>query len=81
MLQTFAEITTDKYFEYLKTIGVIGLGPWKDTIAVPDAQNYIQAPTDLVARAHAHGLQVACFILMSGINQLSIHCQQGMYIL
>lgn len=55
---SFAEITSDSYFKYLKTFGVIGIGPWKDTIAVPNAQNFIQAPSDLVARAHAHGLQV-----------------------
>jgi len=59
MLQSFAEITSDSYFKYLKTFGVLGIGPWKDTIAVPNAQNFLQAPSDLVARAHAHGLQVS----------------------
>jgi len=37
---------------------VVGLGPWKDTVVPPDVNNYLAAPTDLVARAHAVGLQV-----------------------
>lgn len=36
----------------------MGLGPWKDTVVPPDANNYLAAPTDLVTRAHALGLQV-----------------------
>lgn len=55
-LQTYAEITSDHYFDYIKEY-VVGIGPWKDTI-VPVTDNYLQTPTDLVARAHAHNLQV-----------------------
>lgn len=58
-LQSYWEITSDKYFDYIKQY-VVGIGPWKDTV-VPTAGNYLQTPTDLVARAHAHNLQV--FIL------------------
>ncbi|KAI7733301.1 hypothetical protein M8C21_025291 [Ambrosia artemisiifolia] len=54
--QTYAEITSDHYFNYIKEY-VVGIGPWKDTI-VPVKDNYIQTPTDLVTRAHAHNLQV-----------------------
>ncbi|KAI3825625.1 hypothetical protein L1987_07141 [Smallanthus sonchifolius] len=54
--QTYAEITSDDYFNYIKKY-VVGIGPWKDTI-VPVKDNYLQTPTDLVTRAHAHNLQV-----------------------
>lgn len=36
---------------------MVGIGPWKDTV-VPVVNNYLQMPTDLVARAHARDLQV-----------------------
>lgn len=54
--QTYQEITSDHYFNFIKEY-VVGIGPWKDTI-VPVKDNYIQKPTDLIARAHAHNLQV-----------------------
>lgn len=54
--QTYAEITSDAYFDYIKNY-VVGIGPWKDTV-VPVVNNYLQQPTDLVARAHARDLQV-----------------------
>ncbi|KAI8528789.1 hypothetical protein RHMOL_Rhmol12G0174800 [Rhododendron molle] len=53
--QSYWEITSDAYLDYIKDY-VMGIGPWKDTV-VPVANNYLQAPTDLVARAHAHNLQ------------------------
>jgi len=55
--QTFSEITSDEYFRFISKY-VVGLGPWKDTIAPPDTHNYITKPTDFVTRAHAHDLQV-----------------------
>ncbi|CAI0476849.1 unnamed protein product [Linum tenue] len=55
-LQTYSEITSDAYLNYIKNY-VVGIGPWKDTV-VPVANEYLQAPTDLVARAHARNLQV-----------------------
>jgi glycerophosphoryl diester phosphodiesterase len=54
--QSYWEITSDAYFNYIKDY-VVGIGPWKDTI-VPVVNNYLQTPTDLVARAHASNLQV-----------------------
>ncbi|KAF5734120.1 hypothetical protein HS088_TW16G00562 [Tripterygium wilfordii] len=54
--QSYWEITSDAYFDYIKEY-VVGIGPWKDTV-VPVINNYLQTPSDLVARAHAHDLQV-----------------------
>ncbi len=63
--QTFGEITSDEYFRFISKY-VVGLGPWKDTIAPPDTHNYITKPTDFVTRAHAHDLQVSFLALFSG---------------
>ncbi|XP_052489966.1 glycerophosphodiester phosphodiesterase GDPD5 isoform X2 [Gossypium raimondii] len=54
--QSYWEITSDPYLDYIKEY-VVGIGPWKDTV-VPVKNNYLQPPTDLVARAHAQDLQV-----------------------
>ncbi|XP_006354752.1 glycerophosphodiester phosphodiesterase GDPD6 [Solanum tuberosum] len=54
--QSYWEITSDGYLDYIKEY-VVGIGPWKDTI-VPCSSNYMQTPSDLVARAHARNLQV-----------------------
>lgn len=54
--QSFWEITSDIYLDFIKEY-VVGIGPWKDTL-VTASNNYLQTPTDLVARAHAHNLQV-----------------------
>ncbi|XP_044477196.1 glycerophosphodiester phosphodiesterase GDPD6-like [Mangifera indica] len=54
--QTYWEITSDSYLDYIKEY-VVGIGPWKDTI-VPVVNNYLQTPTDLVTKAHARDLQV-----------------------
>ncbi|CAO2178159.1 unnamed protein product [Urochloa humidicola] len=54
--QSYWEITSDDYLAYIAKY-VVGLGPWKDTI-VPASGNYLMPPSDLVARAHAHNLQV-----------------------
>jgi len=56
-LQTYAEIISDEYLQYISKF-VVGIGPGKDTIVPPDANNYLKLPTDLVSRAHAHNLQV-----------------------
>lgn len=58
-VQSYWEITSDKYFDYIRKY-VVGIGPWKDTV-VPVKDNYLQTPTDLVARAHSHNLQVRFF--------------------
>lgn len=54
--QSYWEITSDTYLDYIKQY-VVGIGPWKDTI-VPEVNNYVMTPSDLVARVHAHNLQV-----------------------
>ncbi|KAK8964134.1 hypothetical protein KSP40_PGU006190 [Platanthera guangdongensis] len=54
--QTYAEITTDSYFAYIKDY-VVGIGPWKDNIVLTK-NNHLTVATDLVAKAHAHNLQV-----------------------
>ncbi|CAI9111716.1 OLC1v1012007C1 [Oldenlandia corymbosa var. corymbosa] len=54
--QTFYEITSDKYLEYIKDF-CVGIGPWKDTV-VTVLDNYLHQPGDMVARAHALSLQV-----------------------
>ncbi|XP_075480498.1 glycerophosphodiester phosphodiesterase GDPD6-like isoform X1 [Primulina tabacum] len=54
--QSFWEITSDKYLDFIKEY-VVGIGPWKDTL-VTASDNYLQTPTDLVARAQTHNLQV-----------------------
>lgn len=56
-VQTYAEITSDAYLKFISEY-IVGLGPWKDTVVPPDVNNYLAKPTDLVARAHALGLQV-----------------------
>ena len=58
-VQSYWEITSDGYFNFIKQY-VVGIGPWKDTV-VPVVDNYLQTPTDLVAKAHAHDLQVCIF--------------------
>ena len=55
-LQSYWEITSDAYLDYIKDY-VVGIGPWKDTI-VPVGKDYLQIASNLVARAHAHDLQV-----------------------
>ncbi|OIS98108.1 PREDICTED: glycerophosphodiester phosphodiesterase GDPD6 [Nicotiana attenuata] len=54
--QSYWEITSDSYLDFIKEY-VVGIGPWKDNI-IPVSSNYLQTPSDLVARAHAHNLQV-----------------------
>ncbi|XP_011623962.1 glycerophosphodiester phosphodiesterase GDPD6 [Amborella trichopoda] len=54
--QSYWEITSDDYFDFIKDY-VVGIGPWKDTI-VPPEHNHLTTMTDLVAKAHAHNLQV-----------------------
>ncbi|GAB2209288.1 hypothetical protein Droror1_Dr00026498 [Drosera rotundifolia] len=55
--QTFEEITSDEYFDYIRHY-VVGIGPWKDNIVPVGTNNFLELPTDLIARAHAHDLQV-----------------------
>ncbi|XP_051126928.1 glycerophosphodiester phosphodiesterase GDPD5-like isoform X4 [Andrographis paniculata] len=54
--QSYWEITSDEYFDYIKDY-VVGIGPWKDTV-VTTSNNYTLTRTNLVDRAHNHNLQV-----------------------
>ncbi|XVF03186.1 hypothetical protein REPUB_Repub04eG0239600 [Reevesia pubescens] len=55
--QSFIQITSDSYFNFIKKY-VVGIGPWKDTIVPSTDDNHLNEATDLVSKAHAHGLQV-----------------------
>ncbi|KAF5796898.1 putative glycerophosphodiester phosphodiesterase [Helianthus annuus] len=76
--QTYAEITSDDYFNYIKEY-VVGIGPWKDTI-VPVKDNYTQKPTDLVTRAHAHNLQVHPYTYRNENQYLHFNFSQDPYL-
>lgn len=69
-LQSYAQITSDGYLSYISKY-VVGIGPWKDTI-VPPKNNYLTNPTDLVARAHAHNLQVKFVVGTTTLERESI---------
>ncbi|KAE9609653.1 hypothetical protein Lal_00006823 [Lupinus albus] len=75
--QSYWEITSDRYFEYIKEY-VVGIGPWKDTV-VPVVNNYLQTPTDLVDRAHAHNLQVHPYTYRNENQFLSLNFNQDPY--
>ncbi|KAG7019994.1 Glycerophosphodiester phosphodiesterase GDPD5 [Cucurbita argyrosperma subsp. argyrosperma] len=75
--QTYWEITSDSYFEYIKNY-VVGIGPWKDTV-VPAVNNYILTPTDLVTRAHAHNLQVHPYTFRNEYNFIHFNFHQDPY--
>ncbi|KAK6123125.1 hypothetical protein DH2020_043121 [Rehmannia glutinosa] len=75
--QSFWEITSDKYLDYIKEY-VVGIGPWKDTL-VTAANNYLQAPTDLIARAHAHNLQVHPYTFRNENQFLHFNFSQDPY--
>ena len=64
-VQTYYELTSDSYLDFIKNY-VIGIGPWKDTV-VTIKNNYLDEVTDLVAKAHARGLQVHIFSLMHDV--------------
>ncbi|KAI4329683.1 hypothetical protein MLD38_028042 [Melastoma candidum] len=76
--QTYWEITSDKYFDYIKDY-VVGIGPWKDTI-VPVVDNYMQTPTDIIARAHAHNLQVHPYTYRNDNSSLHFNFHQDPYL-
>ncbi|KAL3640501.1 Glycerophosphodiester phosphodiesterase domain-containing protein 5 [Castilleja foliolosa] len=75
--QSYWEITSDKYLDYIKDY-VVGIGPWKDTL-VTTSNNYLQAPTDLVARAHAHNLQVHPYTFRNENQFLHFNFSQDSY--
>jgi len=75
--QSYWEITSDSYFEFIKKY-VVGIGPWKDTI-VPPENNYLSTPTDLVAKAHAHDLQVHPYTYRNENQYLHFNFHQDPY--
>ncbi|KAL0914269.1 hypothetical protein M5K25_014599 [Dendrobium thyrsiflorum] len=75
--QTYAQITSDSYFAYIKDY-VVGIGPWKDTI-VPPKDNHLSTATDLVARAHAHNLQVHPYTFRNENQFLHFNFHQDPY--
>ena len=64
-MQTYYDITSDSYLNSIKSY-VVAIGPWKDTV-VTTKNNYLNEVTDLVAKAHARGLQVHIFSLMHDV--------------
>ncbi|KAG0622915.1 hypothetical protein M758_3G133500 [Ceratodon purpureus] len=76
--QTYAEITSDEYLKFISKY-IVGLGPWKDTVVPPDVNNYLSAPTDLVARAHALNLQVHPYTFRNEYEYLHFDFHQDPY--
>ncbi|KAK1292645.1 hypothetical protein QJS10_CPB17g00751 [Acorus calamus] len=76
--QSYWDITSDKYLEFIKDY-VVGIGPWKDTI-VPVENNYLGPPTDLVAKAHAHDLQVHPYTYRNEQTFLHLDFHQDPYV-
>ncbi|RDX97663.1 Glycerophosphodiester phosphodiesterase GDPD5, partial [Mucuna pruriens] len=75
--QSYWEITSDKYLDYIKQY-VVGIGPWKDTV-VPVQNNYLITPTNLVARAHSHNLQVHPYTYRNENQYLHFNFSQDPY--
>lgn len=75
--QSYAEITSDSYFNFIKDY-VIAIGPWKDT-TVPVNHNYLETPTDLVARAHSYNLQVHPYTFRNENQFLHFNFSQDPY--
>ncbi|KAA8542554.1 hypothetical protein F0562_023706 [Nyssa sinensis] len=76
--QSYWEITSDGYLDFIKEY-VVGIGPWKDTV-VPVINNYLQTPTDLVAKAHTHNLQVHPYTYRNENQFLHLNFNQDPYI-
>eukprot|EP00262_Sarcandra_glabra_P002533 TRINITY_DN12924_c0_g1_i1.p1 TRINITY_DN12924_c0_g1~~TRINITY_DN12924_c0_g1_i1.p1 ORF type:complete len:420 (+),score=61.52 TRINITY_DN12924_c0_g1_i1:80-1261(+) len=75
--QSYEEITSDSYLDFIKDY-VVGIGPWKDTV-VPAEKNYLVTPTDLVAKAHAHNLQVHPYTYRNENKYLHLDFHQDPY--
>lgn len=76
--QTYWDITSDSYFDFIKDY-VVGIGPWKDTV-VTTKDNYLNEVTDLVARAHARGLQVHPYTFRNENSFLHLDFHQDPYV-
>ncbi|XP_031491555.1 glycerophosphodiester phosphodiesterase GDPD6-like [Nymphaea colorata] len=75
--QSYLEITSDSYFGFIKDF-VVGIGPWKETI-VATKGNHLAAATDLVAKAHAHNLQVHPYTYRNEHEYLHVDFHQDPY--
>uniref|UniRef100_J3MMQ8 glycerophosphodiester phosphodiesterase n=1 Tax=Oryza brachyantha TaxID=4533 RepID=J3MMQ8_ORYBR len=76
--QSYDEITSDEYLDYMREY-VVGVGPWKDTVVPPTRDNKLAAPTDLVARAHARGMQVHPYTYRNENQFLHFNFRQDPY--
>uniref|UniRef100_A0A0D9X175 glycerophosphodiester phosphodiesterase n=1 Tax=Leersia perrieri TaxID=77586 RepID=A0A0D9X175_9ORYZ len=76
--QTYSEVTSDEFLDYMRE-HVVGVGPWKDTVVPPTRDNKLAAPTDLVARAHARGLQVHPYTFRNENRFLHFNFRQDPY--
>ncbi|KAL5197919.1 hypothetical protein ABZP36_001431 [Zizania latifolia] len=70
--------SSDEYLDYMKEY-VVGVGPWKDTVVPPTRDNKLTAPTDLVARAHARGMQVHPYTYRNENQFLHFNFRQDPY--
>nr|CAB3454885.1 unnamed protein product [Digitaria exilis] len=76
--QSYDEITSGEYMDYMKKY-VVGIGPWKDTVVPPTGDNQLATPTDLVAMAHARGLQVHPYTYRNENKFLHFNFRQDPY--
>uniref|UniRef100_I1Q694 glycerophosphodiester phosphodiesterase n=2 Tax=Oryza glaberrima TaxID=4538 RepID=I1Q694_ORYGL len=76
--QSYDEVTSDEHLDYMREY-VVGVGPWKDTVVPPTTDNKLAAPTDLVARAHARGLQVHPYTYRNENQFLHFNFRQDPY--
>ncbi|CAL5083939.1 unnamed protein product [Urochloa decumbens] len=76
--QSYDEITSGEYLDYMAKY-VVGIGPWKDTVVPPTKDNRLATPTDLVAMAHARGLQVHPYTYRNENQFLHFNFRQDPY--
>ncbi|KAF3785826.1 hypothetical protein EJ110_NYTH26967 [Nymphaea thermarum] len=57
---------------------MVDIGPWKDTV-VPPIENRLTTATDLVAKAHAHDLQVHPYTYRNKFMFLHLNFHQDPY--
>jgi len=76
--QSYDEITSGEYLDYMRKY-VVGIGPWKDTVVPPTKDNRLATPTDLVAMAHARGLQVHPYTYRNENKFLHFNFRQDPY--
>ncbi|KAK8621497.1 hypothetical protein V6N13_080931 [Hibiscus sabdariffa] len=77
--QSFFEITSDSYFNFINKY-VVGIGPSKAAI-LPSIDNHLSetSNTGLVAKAHAHGLQVHPYTFRNENLFLTFNFKQDPY--